>query len=141
VICLAGNEGSRISTAPKSDACRTGPLIALSLKRPDAKTITSYVYQAGLGMYLQRAPLPTPLISMLAELTGLMLLILYSGLCSKGGFAEYPLAIRTPDSDSIDRCQIIYRTLNQLGARIGLPDRLSDEALFLIRLGVLSTVC
>ena len=44
--------------------------------------------------------------------------------------AEYPLAVRTPESGCYDYFELIYRDLTRLGFKTGTPDRITEPELF-----------
>jgi hypothetical protein len=104
------------------------PLLALSLERHFVKNITPSVYEAGLGLFAPNGHDPSDINAGIAHMTEALNLIFMSPAAR--GFAEYPLAIRTPDTVSMSFWQIVYRDLTQSGYRIGAPNRLHEEELF-----------
>ena len=96
------------------------------------KTITLPVYQRGSGLFaghdINHLDVENGIHHMIDVLN-----LVYAPPESRP-FAEYPLSIRTPDDVSDGCYQIIYRDLTNMGFRIGAPDRITHEHIYVVAL-------
>lgn len=91
------------------------------------KALTATTLSRGLGLYnSQDWNYFQPGLNHMIECLNLI----YADVNARA-VAEYPLSIRTPDSEESSECYyLVFRNLTSLGYSIGAPNRAADPALF-----------
>ena len=92
------------------------------------KTLNREVYERGLGLFSANDSDHLKVENGIYHMIDALNLVYKSSEARP--FAEYPLSIRTPDGESDDCYQIIYRDLTKLGFLIGAPNRITNERIF-----------
>jgi hypothetical protein len=102
--------------------------MALNMQTHFVKRITGDVFAGGLGMFVaegsERIDIGPGLEHMVEALNRV-----YASPSSRP-FAEYPLAVRTPDNASEQCYELVYRDLTKLQYQIGAPNRNTQPKVF-----------
>jgi len=112
---------------PHCTKCPNKSILSLNIDQYFVKRLTSAVFDRGLGLFenTDDSKHIQPGVFHMCDVLNLI----YKNPSARK-VIEFPLSIRTPDNNSDDCYEVIYRDITRIGFKMGCPDRIANPEVF-----------